>query len=506
MKHRSLALALMLALGLHPLARAEPPEAVESSGRGSPPLPAPGDAGTPPGEAGRLAVQPAEESSSAAGDRDPLPLEELRAFTEVYAKIKSDYVERVSDKQLLADAIKGMLAGLDPHSSYLDADAFKGLQEGTSGEFGGVGMEVGSVDGLIRVISPVDDTPAARAGIQPGDLILKIDETPTKDMSLNDAVKLLRGAPGSPVRLTIGREGSDKPLQVTLERAVIRTRSVRNEMLEAGFAYVRIASFQNHTGEDFRRTLEELQKASAGRVKGMVLDLRNNPGGVLNAAVEVSDHLLESGRIVYTDGRVLDSTLQFDAKPGDLLAGAPVVVLINGGSASASEIVAGALQDHRRAVIMGTQSFGKGSVQTILPMQSQAALKLTTARYYTPSGRSIQAQGIAPDITLDGLVISEAPEDAGGGLQFKEADLRGRLDNPNGNGNGNGAVSEGAGSDAGGEPAKKETTPAVATPASKLPREDYAINEALNLLKGMALLREPLKSPPATESAKTAGR
>jgi len=503
-QRHTLALALSLALAGFTPAHAEQPAGTTpavppATGAPDPQVP---DLG---GETGAQANPSGQRGKSAV---EPLPLEELRAFTEVFARIKADYVEEVSDRQLLESAIKGMLAGLDPHSAYLDPEAFKGLQEGTTGEFGGVGIEVAVEDGTIRVISPVDDTPAARAGIKPGDLILRIDDTPTKDLTLIDAVKLLRGAPGSAVQLTLGRSGVDRPIEVTLERAIIRAQSVRSEMLEPGFAYVRVSNFQNHTGEDLRRTLTELQQSPAG-VKGLILDLRNNPGGVLNAAVEVSDHFLERGRIVYTDGRVADTTLQFDAQPGDLLRGAPVVVLINAGSASASEIVAGALQDHRRALIMGSQSFGKGSVQTILPMQSQSALKLTTARYYTPSGRSIQAQGIVPDIVLEELVLAEAPR-GGDGLRVREADLRGRLANP---------ADEPAG--AADEPAPAatpatppaegtedatESKPAAATAARLRARDDYAINEALNLLKGMALLQSPAPAKLAPAVPQTTAR
>jgi len=503
-QRHTLALAVSLALaGLTPV-YAEPPSGTTptvppATGTPAPQIPAPG------GETGARANPSGQRGKSAV---EPLPLEELRAFTEVFARIKADYVEEVSDRQLLESAIKGMLAGLDPHSAYLDPEAFKGLQEGTTGEFGGVGIEVAVEDGTIRVISPVDDTPAARAGIQPGDLILRIDDKPTKDLTLIEAVKLLRGAPGSAVQLTLGRSGVDRPIEVTLERAIIRAQSVRGEMLEPGFAYVRVSNFQNHTGEDLRRTLTELQQSPAG-VKGLILDLRNNPGGVLNAAVEVSDHFLERGRIVYTDGRVADTTLQFDAQPGDLLRGAPVVVLINAGSASASEIVAGALQDHRRALIMGSQSFGKGSVQTILPMQSQSALKLTTARYYTPSGRSIQAQGIVPDIVLEELVLAEAPR-SGDGLRVREADLRGRLANP---------ADEPAGATtdpappatpatppAGRTDDATESKPAAATAARLRARDDYAINEALNLLKGMALLKGPAPAKLAPAAPQTTAR
>ncbi|HEY4731786.1 MAG TPA: S41 family peptidase, partial [Gammaproteobacteria bacterium] len=333
---------------------------------------------------------------SVFADRDkpaPLPLNELNTFTEVFANIKSSYVEPVDDKTLIDYAIRGMLSGLDPHSAYLDTEAFAELQVGTSGEFGGLGIEVGMEDGFVKVISPIDDTPAQKAGVEAGDLIIRLDETPVKGLTLKEAVDIMRGKPGSTIVLTIVREGRDKPFKLTLERAIIKVKSVKTKNYDQGFGYVRITQFQSNTGENLIEAIEDLKKKNDGNLKGLVLDLRNNPGGVLSAAVSVSDAFLEKGLIVYTEGRVADAELKFKATPTDNLKGAPLVVLINGGSASASEIVAGALQDHKRAVIIGTKSFGKGSVQTIIPMNDNTALKLTTARYYTPSGRSIQAEG-----------------------------------------------------------------------------------------------------------------
>lgn len=394
-----------------------------------------------------------------------LPLTELRVFSEVFTKVKKDYVEIIDDKVLLENAIRGMLSGLDPHSAYLDAEAYQGLQEGTTGEFGGLGIEVGMEDGFVKVIAPIDDTPAHKAGIQAGDLIIRLDDTPVKGMSLNDAVDIMRGEPGTPIRLTIVRDGVDTPIEIELTRAVIQVQSVRSRTLEPGFGYIRIAHFQSHTGEDLRSALKALKDANDGTLKGLVLDLRNNPGGILASAVSVADAFIDKGLIVYTEGRVPDSKLEFRAKPADLLKGSPIVVLVNGGTASASEIVAGALQDSQRGIVMGTQTFGKGSVQTILPMNNEAALKLTTARYYTPSGRSIQAQGIAPDIVLDPVRVTAVESSASGPI--KEANLAGHLENENGD-------------DAGKTDDDQEQLLAEA---------DYGLHEALNLLKGMALLQ-----------------
>ena len=330
-----------------------------------------------------------------------LPLDELRTFTDIYARIKKDYVTEVDDSELLNNAIRGMLSGLDSHSSFLDAEQFRELQIGTSGEFGGLGIEVGMENGFVKVIAPIDDTPAQRAGVQPGDLIIKLDDQPVKGLNLEEAVGLMRGKIGSAIDLTIVREGEDVPLQMTITRAMIRVRSVRSRVLEPGFGYVRISNFQSKTTSGLHEAIESLKTKNKGELKGLVLDLRNNPGGLLTGAVGVSDVFLQDDAlIVYIKGRAGDAELKYSASTDDLLEGAPLVVLINQGSASASEIVAGAMQDHKRATILGTTSFGKGSVQTILPLRDNTALKLTTARYYTPSGRTIQEQGIVPDILL----------------------------------------------------------------------------------------------------------
>ena len=400
----------------------------------------------------------------AVNGKAPLPLEELRTFAEVMDRIKAAYVEPVDDKTLLENAIKGMLGNLDPHSAYLEPEAFAELQESTSGEFGGLGIEVGTEDGFIKVVSPIDDTPASKAGIQPGDLIVKIDGQPTKGLSLMEAVDKMRGKAGSKINLTLVREGG-KPFDVELTRAVIKVKSVRSQLLEDGYGLIRISQFQVNTGEEVGKALAKLRKDNGKKLRGLVLDLRNYPGGVLQAAVEVADHFLKKGLIVYTEGRIANSELRFNADPADASEGVPLVVLINGGSASASEIVAGALQDHKRGVLMGTDSFGKGSVQTVLPLNNDRALKLTTALYFTPNGRSIQAQGIVPDIEVARAKLTR--ED--GGELIKEADLAGHL------GNGNGGADKPSGS-------KQQKAP-------RPQDDDYQLSQALNLLKGLNVTR-----------------
>ncbi|MEI6412903.1 MAG: S41 family peptidase [Pseudomonadota bacterium] len=397
-----------------------------------------------------------------ADTSEPLPVKELRMLAEIFGRIKSDYVEPVTDKVLLENAIRGMLSGLDPHSSYLAPDEFKELQEGTSGEFGGLGIEIGLDEGAIKIISPIDDTPAHRAGLRPGDLIIRIDDKPVKGLGLTEAVGLMRGPPGSPVVLTIARPGLETPFKVTLVRDIIKVDSVKARLLEAGFGLLRISHFQSHTYDEMMAKLGELKKTSKGPLKGLVLDLRNNPGGTLQAAVAVSDAFLKEGKIVYTEGRVEDSKMTFFAGPDDVLNGAPMVVLVNGGSASASEIVAGALQDHKRGILVGEPTFGKGSVQTIIPIAGEGAIKLTTARYYTPKGRSIQAEGIVPDIALAEARLE--PVKAGDVKPIKEADLKRHLGKPGGEGGG----------DSGNKPSEPK---------------DYVVDTALNLLKGLALAR-----------------
>lgn len=390
-----------------------------------------------------------------------LPLDELRSFAEVYERIKQAYVHEVDDRELLESAIKGMLSGLDPHSAYLAPEAFKDLRESTQGEFGGLGIEIGIEEGYIKVISPIDDTPASRAGLQPHDLIIRINDTPTREMTVDKAMELMRGEPGTKIELTIQREDVNQPFNVELERGVIRITSVRESMLEPGFGYLRISQFQNRSGEEVQKALDRLVKENQAPLKGLILDLRNNPGGVLQAAADVVDVFLDNGLIVYTRGRLPDTQMRFEASPGDSLDGVPLVVLINGGSASASEIVAGALQDHQRALIMGTASFGKGSVQTVLPLNNDRALKMTTALYYTPNGRSIQAEGIQPDIEVVNARITPLETNRG----TKEADLEGHLNNE----------------------AKPSSEKKITATLDTV--EDYPLNEALNLLRGLEIFK-----------------
>jgi carboxyl-terminal processing protease len=397
-----------------------------------------------------------------------LPIEELRTFSDVFGRIKNDYVVDVDDKELIENAIRGMLSGLDPHSSYLDSEQFNELQVGTTGQFGGLGIEVGMEDGFVKVIAPIDDTPAERAGVQAGDLVIRLDETPVKGMSLNDAVKIMRGEPGSDIVLTIVREGEDQPIKITITRDIIKVKSVKARMLEDNYGYLRISQFQSKSANNMVDAINTLKKEHGDKLDGLVLDLRNNPGGVLNGAVAVSDAFLTKGMIVYTEGRIADSKLRFNATPDDILDGAPLVVLVNQGSASASEIVAGALQDHKRAIIMGSKTFGKGSVQTILPLSNNSALKLTTARYYTPSGRSIQAEGITPDIELQPVQVSAVDKEI---EPLKESNLSKHLENGK-------STDKAKSAD---DKSKEE--------ASKLLKDDYMLYEALNLLKGLAILQ-----------------
>lgn len=404
---------------------------------------------------------------------ESVPINELRTFAEIFGRIKKDYVEPVEDGVLLEYAIKGMLSGLDPHSSYLNAEDYKDLQAGTSGKFGGLGIEVGLEDGFVKVISPIDDTPAHRAGVKAGDLIIRLDEKPVKGMGLSKAVKIMRGEPGTSITLTIIREQVEKPIKISIKRDIINVASVKSRMLEPGFGYVRISNFQSRTAQDMKKAVSGLKSEAKGNLEGLILDLRNNPGGILNGAVDVSDAFLVKGKIVYTEGKTAGSKFSFTAKPDDILHGAPMVVLVNEGSASASEIVAGALQDHKRALIMGSRTFGKGSVQSIIPVTKEAAVKLTTARYFTPSGRSIQAEGIKPDIELLQLELkpsSRRTEDS-----LKEADLSGHL--ANGNGKKKPAQSDSNAKDK----AKAKDKPLAVT--------DYQLYEALNLLKGLSLLK-----------------
>ena len=401
----------------------------------------------------------AQDQRQSPGLEDDLPVAEIQAFAEIFERIKRGYVEEVEDAELLRNAMHGMLSELDPHSAYLDSEAFESLRESTQGEFGGVGIEVGMEDGQLMVITPIDDTPASAAGLQARDKILRIDDTPTDRLSLQEAVNLMRGDPGTQIRLTILRQGDSAPLEVTLTRKIIRTQSVKSELLEAGYGYLRVSQFQTRTGEQVSSAIRHLKRD--GPLKGLVLDLRNNPGGVLQSAVDVADAFLDSGLIVYTEGRLRDSEMRFSAGRETAAADVPLVVLINGGSASAAEIVAGALQDQRRGVVMGTESFGKGSVQQIMPLGNGEGLKLTTALYFTPNGRSIQAQGIEPDVKVirGRLQVAE-----GNGLDVRESDLQGHLSAP-------------------------DTQRSRGQTSERL-RDDYQLGEALNLLKALDVLSQ----------------
>ena len=387
---------------------------------------------------------------------------QLNLFGDVFERVRADYVEDVTDKELIESAIEGMLMSLDPHSSYLNPERFEEMQVQTKGEFGGLGIEVTMENRLVKVVSPIDDTPADRAGIMAGDLITHLDGTQVLGLTLSDAVELMRGPVGTDIVLTVRREGVDTPLEITITRAIIQIRSVRSRV-EGDAAYLRITTFNEQTLGGVEKALKALKSELGNRMTGVIMDLRNNPGGLLDQAVAVSDAFLDRGEIVSTRGRRHDSTQRFNAKPGDLADGLPIIVLINGGSASASEIVAGALQDHRRAIILGTKSFGKGSVQTIIPISGQGAIRLTTARYFTPSGRSIQAKGIEPDIGVEQARI----ETIDNGRTRTEASLRNSLT---------------------GDPESDE--PENGPERSEAAQDDFQLARAIDLLRGLALFGE----------------
>ncbi len=388
---------------------------------------------------------------------------QLKLFGDVFERVRADYVEEVSDQKLIELAIQGMLSSLDPHSSYLNADSFRDMRVQTKGEFGGLGIEVTMENGLVKVVSPIDDTPAFKAGIEAGDLITHLDSKPVQGLSLNEAVDMMRGLVDSSIKLSIRRNGRE-PFDVNITRAVIKITSVRGRT-EGKAAYVRITTFNEQTAPGLEAQIKKRSEELGDTMTGVILDLRNNPGGLLDQAIAVSDAFLGQGEIVSTRGRDPENAQRYNARGGDLAKGLPIVVLINGGSASASEIVAGALQDHRRAIIMGTTSFGKGSVQTIIPVSGNGAMRLTTARYYTPSGRSIQGTGITPDIEVQQAKIETLDASA----RTKESDLRGALDVPQGSG---------------------QETPEEGTAATSAQPQDYQLARALDLLRGLALVRE----------------
>jgi len=426
------------------------------------------------------AKKPADSAPAAASSvPDRVDLDDVRNFSRVYEIVRQAYVEPVDNKTIMKAAISGMLSGLDPHSEYLDKDGLAELNEDTTGQYGGLGIEVLQVDGTLRIIAPIDDTPASRAGIKPGDTIVKIDGKVVDPENIDDMFKALRGDAGSKVTLTILHEKSDKPIDMPLVREKISVTSVKTREIEPGYAYIRLSQFQDDTAPDLEKKLGELIRKN-GPQKGAILDLRSNPGGLLTAAVGVSDDFLNSGTIVTTRGRLQDSNLSFEAHSGDLLNGAPMVVLVDNGTASAAEIVAGALKDNRRALIVGRRTFGKGVVQTVLPLDNDHAVKITTARYYTPNGTSIQAEGIKPDIALADLAVNKA--DSAAVLVSSEADLPNHLAN---------------------EDTKlgKDIDNDGSAENAKLATQDYALSQALNVLKGLALNRSPAVAPvPAAPS------
>lgn len=391
-----------------------------------------------------------------------LPVDEIRQLAQVIDRIKRAYVDEVDDEKLIQDAIDGMLSGLDPHSAYLTPDDFSDLQEGTTGRFGGLGIEVQMEEGAVRVVSPIDDTPADRAGVRAGDLITRLDGESVQGMNLNQAVDIMRGEPGTEITLTIRRGTEGTPIEITIERAIIQVTSIRSRMLESGIGMVRISSFQQNTGRDLADEIDKLREENGEELSGLILDMRNNPGGLLSSSINVADVFLPDKLVVYTESRLPESAQRYQSRRATPAADIPMVVLVNGGSASASEIVAGALQDHGRAVIMGTQSFGKGSVQTVLPLEGNSALKLTTARYYTPAGQSIQATGITPDLMVHQgrFAVDDMP-------LRRERDLRGHLEM------------------------------GIEAPAGRIDfddeealiNQDFQLYEAMNLLKGNAILR-----------------
>ena len=415
-----------------------------------------------------LSAQSGNSSSPATENnisQEPLPLRQLRIFTQVFEQIRRGYVEEVTDTELLENAIAGLLLELDPHSVYLNESDYDELQESATGKYGGLGLEVGSEKGMIKIISPIDNTPAAKAGIKAGDLIVEVDGVPVRGMALQKAIDKLRGEKGTSIDLVVLREDQDSPIEFTIVRDTIQLSSVRSRILEPGYGYVRISQFQTSSGDDFKQALAEL-KDEESNLKGIIIDLRNNPGGLVPAAVEISDALLDGGNIVYTEGRLPSANSRYEASDGDILKGVPIVVLINGGSASATEIVAGALQDHRRAAVIGTQSFGKGSVQTVIPLGDGRAVKLTTARYFTPSGRSIQAEGIVPDIIVEPAEIRRYVQRD----RIREEDLEGHLEQASENNNEDQVITE-------------DHT------------DDNHLYEALNVLKGYQLLGSRAESP-----------
>ena len=421
------------------------------------------------------AVNDSNDSATASNEETAPNRADVERFIRALQEIKTYYVKPVSDKKLFEDAIRGMVSGLDPHSDYLDAQDLRDLKDTTSGQFSGLGMEVSIENGFIKVISPIEDTPAAKGGVKAGDLIIKLDDTPTKDMSLSDAIKRMRGKQGTSIVLTILHKDQDKPVLIKLVRNDIHVQSVKSRMLDGGYGYIRIATFASNTAPDMKKAIQTLTAQNQGSLKGLILDLRNNPGGLLDSAIDVSNTFLNShaghaSLIVYTKGRIPSSQFKANATGIDMIKGAPMVVLINEGSASGSEIVAGALQDQKRAIILGTTSFGKGSVQTVLPLDDTTAIKLTTALYFTPSGRSIQAEGIKPDVIVSPLKVSANAASIEEKLErINESDLERHLVNVN-------------------NKAGTNTDASATEQQNTLAESDYQLSEALNLLKGLVAI------------------
>ena len=417
---------------------------------------------------------PEKETTQNSNQR--IPMEDVQRFSNALSEIKKYYVKPISDKELFDNAIRGMLNGLDPHSSYLDENDFKELQTATNGEFGGLGIEVTMEDGVVKVITPLVDTPAFKAGVKSGDYIIKLGSKSVQGLELKDAVNLMRGKAGSAIELTILRKGAGKPLNFTLVREKIQIKSVKSQLYEKEYGYIRLSQFQALTDKDMEQAVAQLKQQAGGKLNGLVLDLRNNPGGLLDSAIQVSDAFLDKDQkgkpemIVYTQGRLPGSKFTAMAQPGDILDKAPLVVLINNGSASASEIVAGALKDNKRAIIIGTRSFGKGSVQTVLPLDSKRGIKLTTALYFTPAGTSIQAKGITPDIVVEEVNMAKASDNKDKSLGYSEADLSGHILNANESKN---------------EPLKQSIDD-----EQKLLHEDYQLYTALTILKGLAIAQK----------------
>ncbi len=414
---------------------------------------------------------------SSAEEEQGIPMEDVQRFSNAIAQIKQYYVKPVSDKELFDNAIRGMLSGLDPHSGYLNEEDFNELQTATSGEFGGLGIEVTMEEGVIKIIAPLADTPASKAKVKPGDYIIKVGARSVQGIDLKEAVNLMRGKVGEPITLTVLRKGETKPLLFTLVRENIQIKSVQQKLLDNQYGYIRLAQFQALSAQDMMKGIAELKKQAGGQLKGLILDLRNNPGGLLDSAIEIADAFIDTKGpgtkpelIVYTEGRLPGSRFTAIAKPGDVLGNAPMVVLINSGSASASEIVAGALKDNKRAIILGTRSFGKGTVQTVLPLDNKHGIKLTTALYYTPAGTSIQAQGITPDIVIDEIAIPKTTLAKDNALDYSEADLGGHLLNTN--------------------KTKEATKKSPLAYEQSLLHEDYQLYSALTILKSLAVAKQ----------------